>query len=57
MTQSPQRIPRSPAEQLSAARMAAPTGADLVRGMATGRLPAAPMAELANVRLAELAAE
>lgn len=34
--------------------MAALTGADFIRGMATGRLPAAPIAELANMRLAEV---
>lgn len=53
MTDSPQRIPRSAAELPTPAQLAALTGADFIRGMATGRLPAAPIAELANMRLAE----
>jgi uncharacterized protein (TIGR00369 family) len=54
MTESAQRIPRSAAEQLTPAQMAGLTGADFMRGMITGRLPAAPIAELANMRLAEV---
>ena len=54
MPESPQRIPRAAEEQLTPAQMAALTGADFIRGMATGRLPAAPIAELANMRLAEV---
>ena len=48
------RIPASPAEQLSPARMATLTGIDFMRGMLAGRLPVAPIAALANMRLAEV---
>lgn len=54
MSDSPQRIPRSPDEQLTPAQMAGLTGIDFMRGMLTGRLPGAPIAELANMRLAEV---
>jgi uncharacterized protein (TIGR00369 family) len=54
MTENAQRIPRSPGEQLTPAQMATLTGIDFMRGMLTGRLPGAPIAELANMRLAEV---
>ena len=54
MTEDPQRIPRSVAEQLTPAQMAGLTGADFMRGIITGRLPGAPIAALANMRLAEV---
>lgn len=49
-----QRIPASPGEQLSPAQMATLSGIDFMRGMLAGRLPAAPIATLANMRLAEV---
>jgi uncharacterized protein (TIGR00369 family) len=54
MTERPQRIAGSPGEQLTPAQLAALTGMDFMRGMAAGRLPAAPIAELANMRLVEV---
>lgn len=55
MPESPQQVfPASASEQPDPARMAALTGIDFVRGMATGRLPSAPIARLANMRLAEV---
>ncbi len=50
-----QRIPASPAEQLSPAQMATLSGIDFMRGMLSGRLPAAPIAMLANMRLVDVA--
>ncbi|HET7410310.1 MAG TPA: PaaI family thioesterase [Paracoccaceae bacterium] len=50
----PQRIPESPDEQLSAAQIATLSGIDFMRGMLAGRLPAAPIARLAGMRLAEV---
>ncbi len=54
MTEIEQRIPGSTAERLTAAQMAALSGIDFLRGMATGRLPAAPIAAPANMRLVEV---
>ncbi len=54
MTNNPQRIPRTAAELPTPAQLAAMTGAEVMRGIATGRLPAAPISELANMHLAEV---
>jgi uncharacterized protein (TIGR00369 family) len=54
MSEDQQRIPRSAAELPSAAELASLAGVDVMRAIAAGRLPAAPIAELANMRLAEV---
>jgi uncharacterized protein (TIGR00369 family) len=54
MSDSPQRVARAPAEQPTPAQMAGLTGMDFMRGMLTGRLAGAPIAELANMTLAEV---
>lgn len=49
-----QRIPKTPAEQLTPSQMAGLSGIDFMRGILAGRLPAAPIARLANMWLAEV---
>ena len=41
-------------EQPTAAELASLAGVDVMRAIAAGRLPAAPIAELANMRLAQV---
>ena len=48
------RFPASPDEQLTPAQMATLSGVDFMRGTLAGRLPAAPIARLANMRLSEV---
>lgn len=47
------RFPKSPDEQLTPQQMAALTGMDVVRGMLTGRLPAAPIQQLGNLAMTD----
>ena len=54
MTESQQRLPRSAAELPTPAEMAELAGVDVMRGIADGRLPVAPISELANMWLAEV---
>lgn len=51
---SQQRVARSTGEQPTPAQMARLTGMDFMRGMLAGRLAGAPIAELANMWLAEV---
>jgi uncharacterized protein (TIGR00369 family) len=55
MTGIQQRVARSAAEMPTPAQIAALAGVDAMRDIAAGRLPAAPISELANMRLAEVA--
>jgi uncharacterized protein (TIGR00369 family) len=54
MTDSRQRLPRSANELPTAAQIAGIAGLNVMRAIADGRLPGAPIAELANMRLAEV---
>ena len=55
MTESQQRLPRSATELPTPAQMAELAGVDVMRAIADGRLPVAPISELANMRLVEVA--
>jgi uncharacterized protein (TIGR00369 family) len=54
MTESRERVARSAAELPTPADMAALSGVEFMRGIAAGRLAAAPISELAGMRLAEV---
>ena len=54
MTDSPQRFARSADELPTPAEVAALTGTEFMRGIASGRLTAAPIAEHADTRLADV---